>query len=82
MFKVQAERCNQCLFSTNKIVSDKRRKQILQECVKTDTHFVCHKGTIKGVEVCCSGFHEAFPSVGQLHRIAAGFKCIELVKVD
>jgi hypothetical protein len=82
MFKIQRERCNQCLFSKNKIVSDKRRKQLIQDCAKTDNHFICHKGTLRGVEVCCAGFHEAFPTVGQLHRIAVGLKCVELVTID
>jgi hypothetical protein len=82
VFKVQRERCNQCLFSPDKIVSDKRRKQILRECAQTDTHFVCHKGTIAGVEVCCAGFHEAFPHVGNLHRIAGRMGWVELVRVE
>lgn len=82
MFEVQKERCNECLFSENKIVSDKRRKQILNECKRDDNHFTCHKATLKGLEVCCSGFHEAFPAVGNLHRIAQRLQAIRFVKID
>lgn len=55
MFRVCAEKCDQCLFSKNKIVSYKRRKQILEECQKKDKHFVCHKFN----DVCCRGFFDA-----------------------
>ena len=52
--KVCAQRCNQCLFSGDRIVSKKRMKEILQECDRTDSHFVCHKTE----NAVCAGFHE------------------------
>lgn len=55
--KVCATPCNQCLFSVNKIVSDKRKVQILAACQKEQTHFVCHKGTIAGENIVCNGFY-------------------------
>lgn len=56
--KVCARQCNQCLFSKNKIVSNKRRVQLLESCEKEDTHFICHKGTIAGINLVCRGFYE------------------------
>lgn len=82
MFKVTKERCSECLFSKEKIVSDRRRSQVLKECVRKDTHFICHKATLRGEEVCCAGFHEAYPHGGQLHRIAQRLNAIVRVEVE
>lgn len=57
-FLVYEERCEQCLFSPNKIVDDKRRKEVLADCAKKDTYFICHKASMKGEDVCCKGFYE------------------------
>lgn len=48
--------CDQCLFSKGKIVTDERKEEILQDCQRKDSFFICHKS--KGV--CCSGFYERF----------------------
>lgn len=82
MFKITKERCSECLFSKDKIVGDKRRRQVLKECERKDTHFICHKATLRGEEVCCAGFHEAFPGTGQLHRIAQRLGAIVRVEVE
>lgn len=82
MFKITKERCAECLFSKDKIVSDKRRSQVLKQCQREDAHFICHKATIRGEEVCCAGFHEAFPHVGSLHRIASRMGWTVLVAVE
>ena len=54
MLKVCSQKCDQCLFSGNRIVSKKRMKDILQECKQSDSHFVCHKTK----DTVCSGFYE------------------------
>ena len=54
MFKVCEERCDQCLFSKDKIVSDARRKEVLRSCEKDDKHFICHKHR----DVCCRGYFD------------------------
>jgi hypothetical protein len=58
--KVQHKQCDQCLFSENKIVSDKRKIDILQHCAVKDTYFVCHKASIEKKDVCCRGFYDVF----------------------
>lgn len=58
VFPIMARRCDECLFSENAIVSNKRRKAILKDCQRADIHFECHKGTIAGEEICCRGFFE------------------------
>jgi hypothetical protein len=77
MFKVKKERCDQCLFGENKIVSNKRRKEILKGCVENDNHFICHKASIEGENTCCSGFYETQTS--NMIRISQRMGFIELV---
>ena len=79
-FKVVKERCDQCLFSDNKIVSNSRRKEVLNACRKKDTHFICHKFNIAGnQDVCCKGFYETQTS--QMIRIAQRLNAVEFVEV-
>ena len=56
MFEVKKNKCDQCLFSPNKIVSDERKKEILEGCAINDNHFTCHKATIEDQDHCCKGF--------------------------
>lgn len=68
---VCSHRCDQCLFSKNKIVSNKRREQIIRECLQNDQPFLCHKGSIAGREhLYCRGFVETYPGYGQAIRLA------------
>lgn len=71
-FKVASRACGQCLFGPNKIVSDERKDEVLEECENEDTYFVCHKSTIRDPNegMCCRGFYEAHPGTGQMLRIA------------
>lgn len=55
--EVCSKPCNQCLFSKNKIVEDQRVKEILEQCEKDQTHFICHKGTIADRNLVCNGFY-------------------------
>jgi len=47
---VAHKRCNECLFSKSKIVTDARRIELLDACKRTGKYFLCHKATIAGVE--------------------------------
>ncbi len=77
MFKVKKECCNQCLFSKDKIVSNKRRQQILSDCRQNDTHFICHKASMSGDDICCNGFYES--QTTNMIRISQRMGWIELV---
>lgn len=86
-FLVMQKRCDQCLFSAAKIVSDKRRDQIIADCLKDGTHFVCHKpallemkGEYEGnTNVCCRGFYDAYPGQTVI-RFAAHLGLIHFVQ--
>ena len=77
MFKVKKECCNECLFSKNKIVSDSRKSNILKDCVRNDSHFICHKATIDGEDICCSGFYKTQST--NMIRISRRLNMIEMV---
>jgi len=78
MFKVCAKRCNQCLFTDNKIVSDERKEEVLDECVRNDSHFICHKHD----DVCCRGFYDEDPGATNLMRIMGRLNGIEFVEEE
>ncbi len=70
MLLVMSDRCDQCLYGEHAIVSDARRKELLQEITRTDQYFVCHKATIVGRDVACRGDWDQ-RRCGQLGRIAS-----------
>lgn len=82
MFNVADKRCDQCLFSANKIVSDERKDDILKECVDENTHFNCHKATIRGENTCCRGFYDKDPKSSMAMRFAAHLGLVRFVSVE
>lgn len=81
-FRVCKKRCDQCLFSSAKVVDDRRKLDILRTCATEDRHFICHKFTIaEGPEsqVCCRGFYDANPAATNLMRIAGRLGAVEFV---
>jgi hypothetical protein len=75
-----AKRCDQCLFSKNRIVSAVRKRELLATCKRDDTHFVCHKASIAGESVCCRVFYDADPGASNLMRIAGRLGAVEFVE--
>ena len=82
MLKVFKTPCENCLFSDDKIVSNTRKKELLSNCQKTQTHFICHKATIKGEDAVCAGFYKNMGYVSQMIRIAERLNCIEFIEHD
>lgn len=56
--KVQKRQCKKCLFSPNKVVSDKRKEEILKSCKENNRNFICHVASHNGVESTCRGFYD------------------------
>ena len=75
-FDVMAECCNQCLMTPNKIVSNARRRQIVQDTRRRDCHFICHKAD--GRDIACRGHMDATGG-GQLARIAHRLNAVRLI---
>lgn len=81
-FRVCKKRCDQCLFSSAKVVSDDRKHDILETCAREDRHFICHKFSIaegEGSQVCCRAFYDADPAATNLMRIAGRLGAVEFV---
>lgn len=78
MLEICEERCNQCLFSEDRIVSKARMAEIIRDCRRNDNHFQCHKHTIAGADVMCRGFYETQPP-SQMLRIARRLGVVKFV---
>ncbi len=75
--KVKNKCCDQCLFTKNKIVSERRKVELLDEIKKEDTHFICHKATIENQDHVCRGFYASKTS--NLIRVSQRLGLIEYV---
>lgn len=71
-------RCNQRLFSENRIVSKARMAEIVRDCRRNDNHFQCHKHTIAGRDVMCRGYYET-QQPSQMQRIAERLNAVRFV---
>lgn len=80
-FEVCAQKCDECLFSENKIVDNDRRRDIIQSCLENNTYFIYHKGTLAGRDVCCRGFFDAYSGDITLIRAARMFNQVKEVDV-
>lgn len=75
--KVAHKRCDQCLFSSGKIVDDERRDEVLENCRKTGRYFICHKATKRRDAVVCRGFFDTEPN--QACRMATALRLVIFV---
>lgn len=68
IFEVCARRCDQCLFSPNKIVDDKRKKEVIKESLDANSYFTCHKSD--GRSLCCKGFFDKYKDTSMVIILA------------
>jgi hypothetical protein len=80
--KIMSQPCNQCLFTKNRIVSQKRTNQIIKDCIREDGHFECHKGTINGDKIVCRSFWNLYSRDVLSLRLALMFNMFEFVEVE
>lgn len=80
MMQVFKECCKNCLLSADAIVSPKRRKEIVNECVRKQTHFQCHKATMQDKDILCKSYFDKFGHHSQMVRIAERLNMIEFVE--
>jgi hypothetical protein len=79
MLKVFKECCKNCLLSENRIVSPKRAKEIIKDCAENQTHFICHKASMKDEEVVCKKFFDTIGYKSQMVRIAQRLNALQFV---
>lgn len=74
-FRVMAERCDQCLFSKNKIVSKERKAEIIREITSGQgSWFHCHKTH----GVACRGDWDKY-GCGNIGRVMGRLGAVEFV---
>jgi hypothetical protein len=81
--KIQKNKCSQCLFSKNKIVSNNRMKSIINACIYNDTFFICHKTQVTGSneQICCRGFWDKYKNNFNLGRISQRLGTVQEVSL-
>lgn len=77
--KVFKQSCKNCLFLKDRIVSKQRAKEIIDSCVKQQSHFICHKASINGESIICKSFYDLFGCYSQMIRIAERLNAIEFI---
>ena len=73
---VVRKRCDQCLFSTARIVSAERKAEVLRSCERTGRFFVCHKSERNAG---CRGFYDEMPT--QAQQVLGRLGMLEFVDV-
>ena len=72
--------CANCLFTKNRIVSEERAEEIVNDCLEKDTWFICHKSSIEGGNTCCSSFYKKHQKDIFPLRLAALIGLVEFVE--
>lgn len=57
-----SRRCRECLVTKGRIVPGSRAAELVVQCRREDVHFVCHKGSLAGLNLHCRGVHEIAPA--------------------
>jgi hypothetical protein len=72
-------KCNQCLYTKNRVVGAERATELMRETLRKDTNFICHKSQLRGEknEAFCAGSVDQ--SAGQLVRIMGRLGGIEYI---
>lgn len=70
-FRICAERCDECLFSKDKIVSERRKKEVIRDARQGQGYFICHKVSLRDQNGCCRGFFDSYGYDIQIYQIAS-----------
>lgn len=80
MLKVFSECCKNCLLSADAIVGPDRRKEIIGDCTRNQSHFICNIASINDEEILCKTFYDNFGHVSQMVRISERLGMVEFVE--
>jgi hypothetical protein len=73
--------CAECLFSQKRLVSARRKSELLRECYEQGTYFICHEATLAGRAVICHNFAKSSDGGGNVAiRFATHFNFIKYVE--
>lgn len=77
VFEIMSKRCDECLFTRNRIVTKDRAAEKVAQCLATGKPFDCHKANLKKRSVTCRGF---FDVVGEELLVVRLAKQLDLVR--
>jgi hypothetical protein len=80
--QVVSRSCNECLFSSNRIVPQERKDQIIQQTLAEDRYFTCHKAMIEGRDLCYRGFFDIHKFDSLVTRLAIQLNRVEFVDLN
>lgn len=71
-------KCDECLFTEERIVPKSRAAELIEDCQAEDRHFLCHKAQLLGLKVplTCRGSFELNPRNVRFAR-AHGIEIVE-----
>jgi hypothetical protein len=78
--KVYKTCCQNCLFTKDRLVSGKVAGQIIKDCIKNQSYFVCHKATLQGKDIVCANFYSQMSKYSQAIRMAERLGILEFVE--
>lgn len=81
---VCAKRCDQCLFSKGRIVSEERAQEIVDK-INADGvsgHFQCHKHSLAKRDVMCRSDYDRDPERTLVMRMAQGLGRVRFINPD
>lgn len=79
--KVMAKRCEECLYTKNRIVADASAATILKKLAVEESYFICHKFSIAGESGVCRGFYGSAHSC-QLVQVAQRLGAVVFINPD
>lgn len=82
VLRVMTKRCNECLYSNNRIISDERASALLAHCAETESHFICHKASSSGVDVMCRGHWDETKNETLRNRLAQELDRVRYIDED
>ena len=68
--QVASQPCSECLFSPNRIVSQERKEEIVDQTLAKDHYFTCHKAMLARVDLCCWGLFVSHKDHSLVTRLA------------
>ena len=74
-------RCDECLFFPNPIVSHKRKELIIEQILDQDRYFTCHKAMIAPRDLCCRGFFDIHKYDSLVTSLAIELNIVEFVEL-
>lgn len=79
VFEVVSHRCDECLFTANRVVAEDRKDEIIDIALSKNSYFTCHQAQIVGRDLCCKGFFDEHQNDTLVIRLAKDLNLLHFV---